>query len=115
MSDVPEVLRVTLAGNDVSFDFPSAMFLESCKMLHRIHRSKAIRSFAELYDDLAEKARQKCNEVDPDTHRPELEKLGVVMFDLVTAKEEPYATRQKSVKAGRQPEHSKGSRRRKTH
>lgn len=81
----PDTVAVSIP---ITINFPMTMFLPTGALEHRLHRSKFLQqimnlnSWMEIYDRHAETARQKLIEVDPQTIRPPLEKLGAVMLDV---------------------------------
>lgn len=81
---LPDTVR--LPGVTLDFEFPTAMFAVDGKMLHRVHRTKALKQFAETYDNIAEVIRLECIKRNPEGEYPPLEKLGMALFEVQVAK-----------------------------
>lgn len=71
----------------VIFKFPTAMYLPTGQLEHRLHRSRFLKQMADLYDQYAEAGRQECLRVDPKTVRPPLEKIGMAIIDASAIEE----------------------------
>ena len=99
----------------IEFRFPVTMFLPSGALEHRIHRSKFLSQMAEMYDEYANSARAELMRIDPQTVRPELEKLPLAVIDVAAMVKaqipweklegEEDATERGEVESNDQPEH----------